>query len=139
VSSAERGRENVARGMRELQFGFHCVEHFAARGRRRAEDLDPQLARDIREIVGPKSYTDPELKSSRRYSTLSANEVREALAARGYGEDGGRKLPSERSMREILNRMFGEEPAHVARQRLLRTRARITCAISQQRRLYSVG
>jgi hypothetical protein len=99
------GRQNVARGIEEFQSGIRCVENFAARGRRRAEDLNPQLAQDIRDIVGPRSYTDPELKSSRRYCTLSAHEVREALAARGYGEDGGKKLPSERSMREILNRM----------------------------------
>ena len=99
------GRENVAKGIEEFRSGIRCVENFAARGRRRAEDLNPQLAQDIRAIVGPKSYTDPELKSSRRYCTLSANEVREALMARGYGEDGGKKLPSERSMREILNRM----------------------------------
>ena len=98
------GRENITRGIREFQLGFRCVEHFGSRGRRRAEELDPQLAQDIRDIVGPKSYTDPELKSSRRYSTLSANEVREALVAKGYGE-GEKDLPSERSMRDILNRM----------------------------------
>jgi hypothetical protein len=96
------GRENVTKGIREYQLGFRCVEHFGSRGRRRAEDLNPRLARDIRDIVGPRSYTDPELKSSRRYSTLSANEVREALAARGYAE---KDLPSERSTRDILNRM----------------------------------
>jgi hypothetical protein len=98
------GRENITKGIREFQLDFRCVEHFSSRGRRRAEDLDPQLAQDIRDIVGPKSYTDPELKSSRRYCTLSANEVREALAAKGYGE-GEKDLPSERSMRDILNRM----------------------------------
>ena len=98
------GRENVTKGLREYQLGFRCVERFGSRGRRRAEDLKPQLAQDIRDIVGPKSYTDPELKSSRRYCTLSANEGREALVAKGYG-DGGKELPSERSMRDILNRM----------------------------------
>jgi hypothetical protein len=60
------------------------------------------LAADIRSIVEPKSYTDPELKSSRRYCTLSAGEVREALRAKGYA---GAALPSERSMRNVLNRM----------------------------------
>jgi hypothetical protein len=60
------------------------------------------LAQDIRQIVEPKSYTDPELKSSRRYSTLSANEVLEALLAKGHPQED---LPSERSMRDILNRM----------------------------------
>jgi len=96
------GRKNVALGLHEYQSGIRCLENFAAKGRRRAEDRNPQLAQDIRAIVGPKSYTDPELKTSRRYSNLSAGEVREALAAQGYRE---RDLPSERSMRDILNRM----------------------------------
>jgi hypothetical protein len=96
------GRHNVAKGIHEYQSGIRCLENFAARGRHRAEERNPQLAQDIRDIVGPKSYTDPELKSSRRYSNLSAGEVREALAAKGYREQD---LPSERSMRDILNRM----------------------------------
>jgi hypothetical protein len=96
------GRMNVAKGIHEYHSGLRCLENFGSRGRRRREDLDPQLAQDIRAIVTPRSYTDPELKSSRRYSTLSANEVREALSAKGYREDD---LPSERSMRDILNRM----------------------------------
>jgi hypothetical protein len=96
------GRHNVALGIHEFQSGIRCVENFVAKGRRRAEDRNPQLAQDIREIVGPKSYVDPELKSSRRYSNLSAGEVREALLAKGYRKQN---LPSERSMRDVLNRM----------------------------------
>jgi DDE family transposase len=63
---------------------------------------DPQLAADIRALVDPHTYTDPELKSSRRSSNLSAAEVLEALIAKG---DPKEKLPSERTMRDILNRM----------------------------------
>ena len=81
---------------------MRCLENFAARGRRRSEDKDPQLAADIRAIVEPHAYADPELKSSRRYTNLSAAEVRDALIARGYSP---RRLPSERTMRDILNRM----------------------------------
>ncbi len=63
---------------------------------------DPQLATDIRAIVGPHSHADPELKSPRRYTNLSAAEVRDALIAKGYALE---ELPSERTMRDILNRM----------------------------------
>jgi hypothetical protein len=96
------GRDNVALGIHEFQSGLRCLENFAAKGRRRAEDLNPQLAQDIRDIVGPKSYTDPELKSSRRYSNLSAEEVRAELLVRGYQKQD---VPSVRSMRDVLNRM----------------------------------
>ena len=81
---------------------MRCLENFAARGRQRSEEKDPQLAADIRAIVEPHTYADPELKSSRRYTNLSAAEVREALIDKGYPEE---ELPSERTMRDILNRM----------------------------------
>jgi hypothetical protein len=96
------GRETVEKGLHELQHGLRCREDFAARGRQRSEQKDPQLAADIRAIVEPHSHTDPELKSSRRYSNLSAAEVRDALIQKGHPEEG---LPSERTMRDILNRM----------------------------------
>ena len=96
------GRDTVAKGLKESRHGMRCLENFAARGRLRSEDKDPTLAADIRAIMEPHSYVDPELKSSRRYSNLSAKEVRDALIAKGHPQAG---LPSERTMRDILNRM----------------------------------
>jgi hypothetical protein len=96
------GRDTVEKGLHELRQGVRCLEDFAARGRRRSEDQDPRLAADIRAIVEPHTYADPELKSPRRYTNLSAAEVRDALIAKGYLP---KALPSERTMRDILNRM----------------------------------
>ena len=96
------GRETVEKGLHEARQGIRCLENFAARGRPRSEEKDPQLAADIRAIVEPHTYADPELKSSRRYTNLSAAEVREALIAKGHPAE---ELPSERTMRDILNRM----------------------------------
>jgi len=96
------GRETIEKGLHESQRGVRCLENFAARGRRRSEDKDPNLAADIAAIVEPHAYADPELHSSRRYTNLSAAEVRDALIARGHPRAG---LPSERTMRDILNRM----------------------------------
>ena len=97
------GRQTIQQGLHEWQSGVRCLENFSARGRRRSEDQNPQLARDIRAIVEPQTYADPELKSARRYSNLSAAEVRMALqTTKGYRVED---LPSERTMRDILNRM----------------------------------
>jgi hypothetical protein len=96
------GRETVAKGIRELQQGVRCLENFTARGRPRLEVKTPQLAQDICAIVEPHTQADPELKSARRYSNLSAADVLEALQAKGYTKES---LPSERTMRDILNRM----------------------------------
>jgi hypothetical protein len=96
------GRATVAKGLHESCSGVRCLENFGARGRPRSEEKNPQLAEDIRAIVEPHTQADPELKSSRRYTNLSAAEVREALLAKGYSQE---ELPSERTMRDILNRM----------------------------------
>jgi transposase len=97
------GRETVAKGLHEFQQGIRCLENFSARGRPRLEDKNPQLAQDIRALVEPHTQADPELKSERRYTNLSAAEVLQALqSTNGYAKEA---LPSERTMRDILNRM----------------------------------
>jgi transposase len=97
------GRDTVTTGLHELQQGFRCLENFAARGRPRWEAKDSRFAQDLREIVEPHTHADPELKSSRRYTNLSARETRERLQRqKGYTPD---ELPRERTMRDILNRM----------------------------------
>ena len=97
------GRDAVATGLGEARLGIRCAENFAARARRPSEVKDPQLAADIRAVVEPRTLADPELKSERRYTNLSAREVRRALQDHhGYRDD---RLPSERTLRDILNRM----------------------------------
>ncbi len=98
------GRDTIAKGLEEQK--LH-PEELAGRksgnaGKKRSEDQNPQLAIDIRLIVEPHTQTDPELKTDRRYTNLSAAEVRQALLDRGYSEA---EVPSERTMRNILNRM----------------------------------
>ena len=61
------------------------------------------MAAAIRATVEPHTQADPELKSPRRYTNLSAAEVLQALKGQyGYADD---RLPSERTMRDILNRL----------------------------------
>src|SRR5262249_56260509 len=95
------GRDTVTKGLHEARQGMRCLDKFGGRGRRRSEDKDPQLAADIRAIVEPHTYADPELKSPRRSTNLSAAEVRDALIAKGYSPT---ELPSERTMRDLLKR-----------------------------------
>ena len=97
------GRHTVQKGLHEQHSGIRCLENFPTRGARRSEEKNPQLAADIRAIVEPQTYADPELKSPRLYSNLSAAEVLSALkTTKGYHQGD---LPSERTMRDILNRL----------------------------------
>jgi Rhodopirellula transposase DDE domain len=95
-------RDTVEKGLHETHKGMRCLEDFVARGRQRSEDQDPQPAADIRAIVGPHTSADPGLQSSRQYTNLSAAEVHEALIAKGHSKA---EVPSERTPRDILNRM----------------------------------
>lgn len=98
------GRETVKKGLQELRQGSVIPDNnVKARGPARSEVRNPQLANDIREIVEPKTQTDPELKSTRRYTNFSAREVRIALIhEKGWSEED---VPAERTRRTILNRM----------------------------------
>jgi hypothetical protein len=97
------GRETAERGMKERELGVLHTADCSPRGRPRTEDRDPQLADQIRKIVEPNTQADPELKSTRQYTNMTAAEVRQALIEQeGYCEED---LPSERTFRKILNRM----------------------------------
>ncbi len=96
------GRGSVAKGLRQQAGEIEDVEPTLRRGRQRSEEANPQLAIDIRWIVEPHTQSDPELKSSRQYTNLSAGEVRQELLEKGYSEE---ELPSERTLRDILNRL----------------------------------
>ena len=97
------GRDSVELGLHKAVSGLRCVENFAAKGALPSEEKDLQLAADIRAIVESHTQADPELKSSRRYTNLSAKEVLQTLKSeKGYSDD---RLPKERTMRDILNRM----------------------------------
>lgn len=109
--SPRRAEERFGWGRRSVRDG---LEEFASsaddpvdkskrpRGRLAVEQQRPQLASDIRLIVEPHTHSDPELKTSRLYTNLSAAEVRAALQAKGYETS---QLPSERTIRDILNRL----------------------------------
>lgn len=77
--SAERrfgwGRETIEKGLEEQRSGVPSQENYAARGRPRWEDEDPQRAADIRAIVEPHTQADPELKTTRRYTNLSERDT----------------------------------------------------------------
>lgn len=94
-------RVTIRKGMHELTSGFTCVPAFSARGRKRAEDHLPHLLDDIRALVDSQSQADPQFRTHRLYTRLSAAEVRRQLIARnGYTDE---ELPTEETIRVKLN------------------------------------
>ena len=104
-SRAERelgwNRGTIRQGLHELSSGCTCVEAFRLRGRKPAEAHLPQLLDDIRAIVDSQSQADPQFRSRRLYTRLSAPEVRRQLIAqKGYTDD---ELPTAETIRVKLN------------------------------------
>jgi hypothetical protein len=108
------GRMTIRKGMRELDSGIECVDAFRLRGRKRAEDHLPNLLTDIQAIVDGQSQTDPQFRSTRLYTRLSAAEVRRQLIAqKGYTDP---QLPTPTTIGAKLNRL-GYYPQTVAKSR----------------------
>ncbi len=96
-------RVTVRKGRHELESGIACVEGFALRARKRAEDHLPHLLTDIRAIVDSQSQADPQFRTRRLYMRLTAGEVRrQVIAQRGYTDAA---LPCERTIATKLNRL----------------------------------
>ena len=94
-------RVTIRKGRHELASGFTCVDAVSARGRKRAEDHLPHLLPDIRAIVDSQSQADPQFRTTRLYTRLSAAEVRRPLIApKGYTDA---ELPTEETIRTKLN------------------------------------
>jgi DDE family transposase len=80
-------RGTLRKGMHEVASGFRCLDAFTARGRKRVEHHLPHLLADIKALVDSQSQTDPQFRTTRLYTRVSAAEVRRQLIAlKGYTE-----------------------------------------------------
>lgn len=105
-------RETIRKGMHELERGVVCLDNFAGRGRKRAEDHLPNLLTDIAAIVDRQSQADPQFRTNRLYTRLDAAEVRHQLIAqKGYTDA---QLPSVQTITTKLNAL-GYYPQKVAK------------------------
>ncbi len=108
------GRMTIRKGMRELDSGIACVDAFSLRGRKRAEDHLPNLLTDIQAIVDSQSQADPQFRTQRLYTRLTAAEVRRQLIAqKGYTDA---TLPTAETIGTKLNAL-GYYPQTVAKSR----------------------
>ena len=106
------GRMTIRKGLRELDSGLVCLDAYALRGRKRAEAHLPDLLTDITAIVDSQSQADPQFRSRRLYTRLTAAEVRRQLIAqKGYTDAD---LPSAETIGTKLN-MLGYYPQKVAK------------------------
>src|SRR5215207_9950332 len=72
-------RATIRKGTHELDSGFAIVDAFALRGRKRAEEQLPHLLADITARVDSQGQADPQFRTARLYTRLTAAEVRRQL------------------------------------------------------------
>jgi hypothetical protein len=106
------GRMTIRKGLRELESGLSCLDGYSLRGRKRAEQHLPNLLTDIKAIVDSQSQTDPQFRTNRLYTRLTATEVRRQLIAqKGYTDA---ELPTAETIGTKLNDL-GYYPQKVAK------------------------
>ncbi len=105
-------RGTIRKGTKELEHGIACVDAFSSRGRKRSEDHLPNLLVDITAIVDGQSQADPQFRTNRLYTRLTATEVRRQLIAqKGYSDE---ELPTAETIGTRLNEL-GYYPQKVAK------------------------
>ena len=105
-------RGTIRKGLRELEHGIVCLDAFSSRGRKRSEAHLPNLLSDITAIVDGQSQADPQFRSNRLYTRLTATEVRRQLMAqKGYSDE---ELPTAETIGARLNEL-GYYPQKVAK------------------------
>jgi len=96
-------RGTIRKGQHELKRNIVSIDAFNLRGRKKAEEHQPQLLEAIKKVVEPHCQTDPTFKTTRRYTRLTAKQVRSELehlpAYRAV------VLPSVRTFNTKLNKL----------------------------------
>jgi hypothetical protein len=96
-------RGTIRKGQHELEHGIICINAYASRGRKRSEEHLPNLLSDITAIVDGQSQADPQFRTNRLYTRLTATEVRRQLIGTlGYRDD---ELPTAETIATKLNEL----------------------------------
>ncbi len=120
-------RGTIRKSEHELERGIVCLDAFSLRGQKRSEDHLPNLLADITAIVDGQSQADPQFRTNRLYTRLTATEVRRQLIAhKGYSDAD---LPTAETIATKLNEL-GYYPKRVAKTQPQKT-ARNRCYLCQ--------
>ena len=96
------GRAAVITGLAEQRTGIRCLDAFNLRGRKKTEELCPQLEEHVHRLVEPQAQADPKFQTTLAYTRITAKAVRDALQAepelKGF-------VPGRQTVGRLLNRL----------------------------------
>ena len=96
-------RVSIQRGLDSVRTGIPYQDNYRARGRKKTEEILPNLEEDIRDLVDGDAQADPKFQTTFRYLKVSAQAVRDKLILeKGYADE---TLPCRQTIGDILNRL----------------------------------
>jgi hypothetical protein len=96
------GRAAVDTGLHELRTGIRCLDAYELRGRKKSEDLCPQLLDHIHRLVEPQAQADPKFQTPFAFTRITAKAVRDALQA---VPELQASVPCRQTVGQVLNRL----------------------------------
>ena len=72
-------RGTIRKGQHELEHGIVCIDAYSSRGRKPSEEHLPNLRNNITALVDGQSQADPQFRTNRLSTRLTAAEVRRQL------------------------------------------------------------
>lgn len=96
------GRAAVETGLNERRSGIRCLDAYSLRGRKKSEEVCPELEDRIHRLVDPQAQADPKFQTAFAYARITAKAVREALQTVPGRED---RVPCRQTVGEVLNRL----------------------------------
>jgi transposase len=96
------GRAAVETGLNEVRTGIRCLDACHRRGRKKTEELWPQLEEHVHRLVDPQAQADPKFQTPLAFTRITAKAVQEALKAEpellGF-------VPCRQTVGRVLNRL----------------------------------
>ena len=96
------GRAAVDTGLNELRTGIRCLDAYALRGRKKSEELCPELIDHVHRLVEPQAQAEPKFQTAFAFTRITAKAVRDALQAVPELKDA---VPCRQTVGELLNRL----------------------------------
>ena len=96
------GRATVATGLHELRTGIRCLDAYHLRGRKKTEELYPELEEHVHRLVDPQAQADPKFQTALAFTRITARAVRDALKAQ---PELGDRVPGRQTVGRLLNRL----------------------------------
>lgn len=95
-------RTTVTKGLGEKRTGIRCWDNYSQRGRKRTEELHPEIQTAVVKLAEPQAQADPKFQTTLTYTRVTAAAVRSELLK---DPKLAEHVPCRETVGAILNRL----------------------------------